>query len=134
MIFSIQPKIEELPFVLKRIEQEYLENQSHYSAQAVILCCEELISNIIFYSHAPGDSQIVVSLEEEQEQLVVTIKDSGAAYNPLEQSVPDLELDLDQREIGGLGIHLVKQISNAQCYRFLAQQNILTLKFNRNKS
>jgi len=49
-------------------------------------------------------------------------------YNPLENKEPDITLDIEEREIGGLGIFLVKKTMDALSYEYVDGQNVLTLK------
>lgn len=78
----------------------------------VNLCLEEIIANIIRHGlgGAPGH-EIRVRLSCAGDRLEVTVEDDAPRYDPFAQApVPDLELDLERRPVGGLGVHLVKTL------------------------
>ena len=54
--------------------------------------------------------------------------DSGIPYNPLEHEDPDITLDADEREIGGLGIYIVKQSMNSVSYEYIDENNVLKIR------
>ena len=58
----------------------------------------------------------------------MTFIDQGIPYNPLENKDPDITLDIEDREIGGLGIFLVKKTMDELSYEYADGQNILTMK------
>lgn len=83
------------------------------------LCLEELITNII--QHGLGgvpDRLIHVRVSITEEWLEIILKDDAPAFDPFAQAPqPDLDLDVDQRPIGGLGVHLVKTLmDDARAY------------------
>ena len=63
----------------------------------------------------------------------MTFIDQGIPYNPLESKDPDITLDIEDREIGGLGIFLVKKTMDELSYEYVDGQNILTMKKNWHK-
>ena len=70
------------------------------------------------------------NLDEKGFLLTVTLKDAGKKFNPLEMPDPDVNLPLEEREIGGLGIFLCKQFMDEVEYRYEEGCNILTMKKN----
>lgn len=62
------------------------------------------------------------------EEIVIEFEDSGKPYNPLEKDDPDITLSAEKREIGGLGIFMVKNIMDVIKYRYEDNKNILMLK------
>jgi anti-sigma regulatory factor (Ser/Thr protein kinase) len=82
------------------------------------LVLEELITNVIFYAYEDEEKhQISISFSRENEQVAIEILDDGKAFNPLEKDVPDdLDKDIDERKIGGLGIHFVKSLMDEVAY------------------
>lgn len=61
-------------------------------------------------------------------QVIVGFADQGRPYNPLEREDPDVTLDAEQRQIGGLGIFMAKKLMDDIQYEFRDGQNILTLR------
>jgi len=94
------------------------------------VCLDELITNIISYGYdddAPHD--IVVSFRYDGRELVTSITDDAREYDPFVQAPePDLDLDVDDRPIGGLGVFLVKEFMDATEYRHDAGHNVTTLR------
>lgn len=81
-------------------------------AFTVNLCLEELITNIIQHglNGAPGH-RIGVRLSADGEWLEIRLQDDAPPYNPFtETPEPDLDLDVDERPVGGLGVHMVRAI------------------------
>lgn len=79
--------------------------------------CEEVVTNIISYGY--GDEQehtISIVIETRPGEIRMTIEDDGFAFNPLQQGDPDISLSLDERDIGGLGLFLVKRLMDEAIY------------------
>jgi len=100
--------------------------------QAVLhlnLCLDELITNIISYAYeAPAGHRIQLDLVLEGGLLRGELTDDGRPFNPLQAPAPDLDADLDQRRIGGLGIHFVKTLMDHVDYRRQAGLNRVTFQ------
>jgi anti-sigma regulatory factor (Ser/Thr protein kinase) len=94
------------------------------------LVVEEIFVNIANYAYHPevGSATFCVEFEDNPSAVVMTFIDGGKPYNPLERDDPDTTLDVDERDIGGLGIFLVKKNVDEIAYRFDGGQNILTMK------
>ena len=75
-----------------------------------------------------ADATIQIEIEKDLPGIVLTFIDQGMPYNPLENKEPDITLDIEEREIGGLGIFLVKKTMDALSYEYVDGQNVLTLK------
>jgi len=100
------------------------------AAMQLELVIEEVFVNIASYAYHPdkGSATFCVDFEDEPEAVIMTFIDSGKPYNPLEKPDPDLTLDIDEREIGGLGIFLVKKNVDEIFYERAGEKNILRLK------
>ncbi|MBQ7448337.1 MAG: ATP-binding protein [Paludibacteraceae bacterium] len=92
------------------------------------LALEEAVSNVMLYAY-PKDKagQVLVEAEKDRSQIVFTITDSGIAFDPTKQKEPDITLPAEERNIGGLGIFLVRQIMDSVQYERKDNKNILTL-------
>ncbi|MBI3232785.1 MAG: ATP-binding protein [Bacteroidetes bacterium] len=96
---------------------------------AIDLAMDELLTNIITYGFPEdGYHEIDIDFELSDEEIAVKITDDGIPFNPLEQEDADTTLSIDEREIGGLGIHLVKKTMNSMEYQRSGNKNVLTLK------
>lgn len=93
---------------------------------------EEIFVNIAHYAYHPGKGNATVRVEVNEEPLVVTITfiDNGIPYDPLAKEDPDITLSAEDREIGGLGIFMVKKTMDDVVYDYKDGKNILTLKKN----
>ena len=99
------------------------------ASQAAELVLDELLSNIIRYGGVERDSQpIVLELDVVADHLLIRITDAGIPFNPFDRPPPDLDLPLEQREVGGLGIHLVRHFMDEYSYDYRDDRNIVTLK------
>lgn len=96
----------------------------------VNLCLDELITNIISYGYKGIPKQpIRVILEKDGDTVVVTVKDKGNPFNPVERfkQAPDTESDIQKREVGGLGVFFVKKYMDSIKYNRVGDENELTL-------
>lgn len=91
------------------------------------LCIEEAVENIVQYAYDNGNGWVEVSTDLKDGELTITLKDSGKPFNPLEKPDPDITLGAQEREIGGLGIFLCKQMMDKMTYDFTDGCNILTM-------
>lgn len=99
-------------------------------ALSLSLAVDELLANIL--NHGGGEADIApdirLRLWLDQTQLVTELSDSGQPFNPLDAPPPELDLDLDDKPVGGLGIHLVRQLMDDVQYRREGAYNRLTLR------
>ena len=91
---------------------------------------DEIFGNICHYAYplGEGEATVCVEVQEEPKAVVMTFMDSGVPYNPLEKEEPDTTLSAEEREIGGLGIFIVKKTMDEISYRYENEKNILTVK------
>ena len=90
---------------------------------------EELLTNIISYGYADEQAHdITLRLSDATTELTVEMEDDGRPFNPLEQSAPDVTLPLEERKVGGLGIHLVRQFMTDLVYQRTEGENRILLK------
>ena len=95
------------------------------------LALDELFTNIISYGFDDkNEHTISITIALQNDELVVNIEDDGIPFNPTNAETPDLECTIEECRIGGLGIHLAKNLMNEVCYQRCKDKNILTLKKN----
>ena len=93
------------------------------------LVLEEIVTNVISYAYTDAAEHLIrVELDWEKPLLTIRVSDDGRAFNPLELPPPDLEQSVEERSIGGLGIHFVRQLMPEVVYERGAGQNILLLR------
>ncbi len=92
------------------------------------LAFQELVSNIMQYAFPKlGDHQILVTLDLRDGTLVARIEDDGIPFDPVSYPAPDITLPLDQKPIGGLGIHMARKSVDRMEYHRVNDRNQLTL-------
>jgi len=93
------------------------------------LALEEILTNIISYGYDDREEhEIIVRLSLEQGELTVEVEDDGRPFNPLEALEPDLNKPLEERPVGGLGIHLVRKLMDELAYQRQEGRNLLLIK------
>lgn len=94
----------------------------------VNLVFDELLNNIISYAFLDeAEHQIEIRVEYREDQLTITISDDGTPFNIFEIPPPETDLQLENRRIGGLGIHLVRSVMDNYFYQRKEGRNISTL-------
>lgn len=91
------------------------------------LVIEELVTNTIKYGYDDDASHAVhVRVEFADGRLCLEVRDDGRAFDPLAQEAPDTTLSAEHRDIGGLGIHLVRQMTDEVRYERRGHENVVT--------
>lgn len=123
--FIIEPTVHSLKeiqtFIGKYLEKHHISKKIQNKAAVIV---DELYSNIIYYSKA---TKTIVSIAMHEEDCVLTIKDNGMKFNPFEQDNPDLKIEIDRKEEGGLGIYMVKQMAKQYEYQYIDCLNQLII-------
>jgi sigma-B regulation protein RsbU (phosphoserine phosphatase) len=89
---------------------------------------DELINNIVSYGYNDkNEHEIKIRINITEKQLQVSIEVDGIAFNPLKSGDPDLNAGIEDREIGGLGIHLIKNLMDDVSYKRYPKKNLTTL-------
>jgi anti-sigma regulatory factor (Ser/Thr protein kinase) len=96
---------------------------------AINLVLDEVITNVIDYGFegVDGEPEIRLTLTLEGDELTIQVEDNGRAFDPLQAAPPDLEAPLEDRPVGGLGIHLVRSVMNTVEYDRRGGRNVLTM-------
>lgn len=128
---TINAIIDNIPTVTAFVDEQLEALDCPMKAQMQIdIAIDELFSNIAFYAYNPDVGPATVRVEVQQDPLAVVISfiDNGVPYDPLSKEDPDTTLSAEEREIGGLGIYMVKKSMDAVTYEYKNGQNILTIK------
>lgn len=91
------------------------------------LCVEEIFVNIAHYAYPDKDGEAEIRLSETDGVVELTFVDSGIPYDPLKKEDPDITLSSQERQVGGLGIYLVKKNMDTVAYRYEDNRNMLTM-------
>ena len=124
--------IEELnklePFLNGIFEREHLDM---LMLPQIDLALEEAVTNIIMYAYPEGEKGTAeLTVEVADGQISATLIDSGTPFNPLQQQEANLDVSLEERKIGGLGIHLIREIMDVVEYAYEDGRNVLKMKKN----
>ena len=100
------------------------------TAMQIEVAVEEIFVNIANYAYASGKgmASVKVVTEKDPAAVIITFEDDGVYYDPLKKDDPDVTLGADEREIGGLGIFMVKKSMDDMFYEYKDGKNILTIK------
>ena len=97
-------------------------------AMEMQLVLEEAVTNSMRHGFKDGgDHSVEIRLAVEGRDLVLEVTDDGIPYNPLQRAPVDVDAPLEERTIGGLGIHLVRNVMDKVSYRRQGGRNIITL-------
>lgn len=91
------------------------------------LALEEAVTNVMLYAYPDGKGTVLIEAEKDDDEIRFVISDSGIPFDPTETPEADITLSAEERAIGGLGIHLVRQIMDHIAYNRKNKKNILTL-------
>lgn len=97
------------------------------------LALEEVFMNVAMHGTPAGSAvpQVECRLAVAADAIELVVEDGGPAFDPLQRATPDLDAALDDRPVGGLGIHLVRQMMDEVSYQRTGQRNRLTMRKHR---
>ncbi len=127
----IEAKKSNLDAVLSFIDEQLGEAEcSKKTRMTIDVAVEELFVNISSYAYDPkiGTAVVQVSVHNVPLSVEITFIDNGKPYDPLAKPDPDVTLDAEHRQIGGLGIFMVKKSMDDVQYEYKDGRNILTIK------
>jgi serine/threonine-protein kinase RsbW len=108
-------------FILSSMRGSGLDQRETFHLMTAV---DEACTNIIKYS---GSGKIEIKCDVEDGQVAVQIGDDGVAFNPLEAPEPKLDLPLEERRVGGLGIHFIRTLMDEVRYERKGGKNVLTM-------
>ncbi|MDR0968638.1 MAG: ATP-binding protein [Holosporaceae bacterium] len=138
MLVKIKNNIEEISRICDIVRNFCVQNGvSDEKYHDVVLILDELITNIISYAYPDGGERFFdLSLEKNDQYIVMNVIDDGIPFDPSSQADPDVDSSIEERQLGGLGIFMVKQLSEVIEYSRVDDQNRLCVKValcNKNK-
>lgn len=94
------------------------------------IAIDELFGNIAHYAYNPdvGSATVRVEVQEEPLAVIITFIDGGVPYDPLAAADPNTTLSAEERQIGGLGIYIVKKSMDEISYEYKDGKNVLSIK------
>ena len=128
---TIPATVENIEKVTDFVNSQLKEINCPMKAQLQIdVAIDELVGNIAHYAYNPetGPATVRVEVLNPPISVVVTFIDHGMPYDPLKKDDPDITLSAEDREIGGLGIFMVKKTMDEITYEYKDGQNILRIR------
>lgn len=124
---TVENRISEIPRVLDAVDGVFdalpPDDDSRF---AMKLAIDEVLTNIIQYAFPETEHHHVrLEMRAEGDFVHCTMEDGGPAFDPLARAAPDLDLDVEDREIGGLGIHFAKESMQKLRYERQDGRNVL---------
>lgn len=130
MELNIEAKIENLDAVIAFVEEQLEKYDCPMKVTMQIdVAVEEIFVNIAHYAYNPeiGEATVRVEVKEDPLSVEITFLDHGTPYDPLAGEDPDVTLSAEDRQIGGLGIYMVKKSMDNVSYKYENGHNILTI-------
>lgn len=128
---TVPAMMEELDTIQAFVERELEGNEC--PAKAVIqisIAVEEIYVNIAHYAYHPevGEATVRIAVGGDPLQVTIQFLDHGKPFNPLAKEDADITLSAEERDIGGLGILMVKKSMDTVDYTYEDEKNILTIR------
>lgn len=127
---KVKASIENLDRVISFIDEVLEQNDCAMKTQMQIdVAVEEIFVNIASYAYQPGEGDAIITIDilEGPVRAEITFIDSGVEYDPLKKEDPDVTLSAEERQIGGLGIFMVKKSMDDMVYNYVNGQNVLKI-------
>jgi len=121
--------LDHLEKIINFIEQSLneLDIQGEYCGP-ICVSLDEAVTNVVMYAYPKNvKGNVRITIERVNDRVLVEIIDSGAPFNPLDHPVPDVSASIEKRLIGGLGIHLMRNMMDEMNYRRIGDKNYLSL-------
>ena len=130
---KVETQRDELNHIIAAVED--MADRENWPPELVFrvqLAIEEVVLNVMDYGYdadsGEGPHELEVIITSEADSLTIEVVDSGRPFDPLhDASIPDLEASVEERKVGGLGIHLVRTMMDQVNYRREQGRNHLTL-------
>lgn len=130
---TLEATVDNIPVVTDFVDTELEALECPMKAQMQIdIAIDELFGNIAHYAYDPltGPATVRVEVDDDPMAVIITFIDHGKPYDPLAGKEPDVTLNAEDREVGGLGVFLVKKTMDEITYEYKNGQNILKIRKN----
>ena len=111
-------------FVYMELKRHNIDSKT---VNEIILAVEEVFVNIAKYAYKDKNGKCIITIKNTENSIEFTFEDNGVQFNPLEKELPDVTLPKEKRNIGGLGIYLVKKTMDKIEYKYENNTNILKI-------
>jgi anti-sigma regulatory factor (Ser/Thr protein kinase) len=129
MDVEVPGEIEHLPNLVEALHSAWAAQELPSELRFVFdLALEEVFANLATHGRGPGlPLRVTVRLDVRDDCVVLEIRDDGVPFDPLAAPAPDLRAPLEDRPIGGLGLHLIRESFPDLRYEREGEENVLTL-------
>lgn len=126
---TFEAKKENLQTVLDFLESELINNGCNMKIlTSLLIAMEELFINVASYAYPDNNGDATIIVDFKDNDLYLTLIDSGIEFNPLAKEDPNIKASAEERQIGGLGIFMVKKTMDDMSYKREDNKNILMMK------
>ncbi len=125
----IEAENENLQKIMECIEED-IRDLPEEQAIPIKVAIEEIFVNIASYAYPPRKGKVKIIIEttaEPERKISITFIDDGVPYDPLAREDPDLDMELMDRKVGGLGVYMVKESMDETFYEYKDGENILKI-------
>ncbi|MGE0043716.1 MAG: ATP-binding protein [Vicinamibacterales bacterium] len=129
-VLTLRNDLSELPRITDAVEALAERHQlTSPTVMAVNLAIEEVFTNVVSYGFdEPGEHTIELALAVRDGSVLATVADGGRPHDPLQQDDPDVDVPLEERKIGGLGVMLVRELMDEVTYARRDGRNVLSMR------
>ena len=122
----LDAKIEKLADAIS-FTDEFLENIGcpYTGIMEWEIIVEELFTNVAYYAYKEGNGRVLIAADNTEEGVRFCFIDAGIEFDPVSKEDPDVTLQASERDVGGLGIYMVKKMSDKMVYHRLGNLNVL---------
>jgi serine/threonine-protein kinase RsbW len=125
---KLPARLENLDTLLSFIEEGVSSEEfDKFLLYKILISADEILTNIISYAYPDGDGDLLLRYTNQGESLSIDIIDWGIPFDPLSREKPDLDIQIEGRQIGGLGVYMTKDLMDRVEYKREHDRNILTL-------
>jgi anti-sigma regulatory factor (Ser/Thr protein kinase) len=129
MLIKIRNNIEEIGKMCDQINEFCSANDiSEEKYHDIILILDEVATNVISYAYPEGSEyDFTLDINKDGDRIAIKLIDNGIPFDPLRKEDPDVDSSIEEREIGGLGIFIVKQLAEVVEYSRIDDKNQLNI-------
>jgi serine/threonine-protein kinase RsbW len=115
---TIDADLDNLVDVRRFVEQQaILKGATEQTMIDMVLAVDEAVTNVILHGYRGKPGKIEIAVSYDKEILSVAVRDWSSAFDPNSVPTPDLMAPLEKRPIGGLGVHIMRQLTDEMVYR-----------------
>lgn len=124
---SIEVLSDMLRYIRNQAEIYHLDEKLIYKIE---LACEEALVNVISYAYPHEKGMVDLHCEKKNGRFEITLRDRGVLFNPIDAEIqPQLNIPIQERKIGGLGIFLMRKSIDEASYQRVGEENVLRMAF-----